>query len=392
MLLYYFKNNVLTFFLPCHGNQSECASEAFCYWKGDMEAHVYSHFLIFLEGGGRYYKCKQCCDFCLATSDRRALELSWGHLTQRALWKHTMTMHDAADPSPWTAVPRFEKSKRLLDLLHLVHQGVLRDLIASSLVDALEDGSLGCFYGMQNQSHNEILKVLSRHAQAWARDAGMQLYIGKLTMGRLGRPEKLNWPYAELESRVKAAKTRTLFGFTTFLMSRLATSPILDQQPQKRLHAKVRSICCWALDVVLSTFSKNQDVVMQSAVAAEVAWLARLHSACYQWLAVQCLHQQRCLYKVRPKTHYFVHLMDTFAQNCICLMHLSTFGDEDFMGKIRGVAQAAHGSTYMSTWARRYALKRALQWRGMKEKIAWREVGNGRTWRLIYVFYFFKIL
>lgn len=59
-------------------------------------------------------------------------------------------MHDARDGSPWTVVLRFEKRKRLLDLLHIVHQGVLRDFIASSLLDAMEDGSLAHFYGVQN--------------------------------------------------------------------------------------------------------------------------------------------------------------------------------------------------------------------------------------------------
>lgn len=35
---------------------------AFCYWKGDMEAHVYAHRLT------RYYRCNQCCDFLLGVN------------------------------------------------------------------------------------------------------------------------------------------------------------------------------------------------------------------------------------------------------------------------------------------------------------------------------------
>ena len=61
--------------------------------------------------------------------------------------------------------------------------------------------------------------------------------------------------------------------------------------------------------------------------------------------------------------------MDVYAANGICLMHLATFGDEDFMGKIRAVAQSCHGSSYQCTWAKRYVLKRSLQWRDMKEKV-----------------------
>lgn len=64
------------------------SSEAFLFWKCDMEAHVHSHLLT------RYYLCNQCCDFCLAALDPRSPELSWGDLTLRALWRHAMTMVD----------------------------------------------------------------------------------------------------------------------------------------------------------------------------------------------------------------------------------------------------------------------------------------------------------
>ena len=243
------------------------ASEAFAYWKGDMEAHVFSHFL---EQGGRYYKCLQCCDFCLATTDKRAPELTWGDLSLRALWRQTMTMRHPSDPSPWTAVPRFEKAKRLIDLLHIVHLGTLRDIVASVICDSLEDGSLAHFYGLE--SHTEILDMFSRHAEKWSRGHGMQLYIGKLTRARLGRPLQQHWPFPCLDSRIKAAKTRTLFGFCTFVMCRVAsTSESWASSQQKKIQANVRATCCWALDVVLSTFSQNNSIVMPPAIVAVVA-------------------------------------------------------------------------------------------------------------------------
>ncbi|CAK9085816.1 unnamed protein product, partial [Durusdinium trenchii] len=106
------------------------ARGAFMYWKGDMEAHAYSHYLTKTR---RYFKCLQCCDFCLGTSDRRCPELSWADVTLRALWRSTLTLTDDSDPSPWVRVPRFQKDRRLLDLLHLVHLGTMRDVIASSI-------------------------------------------------------------------------------------------------------------------------------------------------------------------------------------------------------------------------------------------------------------------
>ena len=340
----------------------QALAEAFCFWKGDMEAHAYAHLLTRTQ---RYYRCSQCCDFCLATSNRRSPELSWGNLSLNALWRSTLTLTDPNDISPWTQVPRFEKKRRLLDLLHIVHLGTLRDLIPAAIISSLEDGSLPSFFGLSGKPWDEVLHAFSHLARAWAKDQDMQLDIGTLSMARLGRPKYRHWPMPALDTRIKAAKTRTLFAFTTWMMVKLADSDALDTNA-KKMHAKMRAVCCWSLDVPLSTWNLNGKVVMSRATVREVTWLCRLHSASYQWLSASSLAEQRLLYKCRPKTHYFVHMVDHFEETAICLMHVSTFGDEDYMGKIRGICQGCHGSTYMLTWARRYALKRALQWREMK--------------------------
>ena len=72
----------------------------------------------------------------------------------------------------------FDKSRRLFDILHIVHLGTLRDIIPSCLIDALEDGTLPAFYGMQGRSNDEVLYRMSQHAQMWARDQGLDLYVG----------------------------------------------------------------------------------------------------------------------------------------------------------------------------------------------------------------------
>jgi hypothetical protein len=332
-------------------------SQAFCYWKGDMEAHYFAHRLT------RYYKCNQCCDFCLGSTAKNNPVMSIGHLTLRAAWRLTISTVDPADPSPWVNVPGFDKSRRLFDILHIVHLGTLRDIIPSCLIDALEDGTLPAFYGMQGRSNDEVLYRMSQQAQMWARDQGLDLYVGTLTMQRLGRSHR-RWPYPELDSRIKAARCRTLFAFTTWLMTKLASSLL---RPEQKLNARVRAVCCWALDTALSVFNRTRRVKMLENVVKETTWLCRLHSASYQWLAVRCLSQRRLLFKVRPKTHYFSHMVDHHQESCLCLIHLSTFGDEDFMGKCRRIAQACHGKTYMHAWAKRYVLKRALQWSEMRK-------------------------
>ena len=247
-----------------------------------------------------------------------------------------------------------------------MHLGTLRDLIPAAVIDSLEDGTLQHFFGLNGRPWDEVLHAFSRHAALWAKTQGMQLYIGTLSMARFGRPKHKHWPMCALDTRIKAAKVRTLFAFTTFMMTRLAESPILDAQKKK--HAQVRAVCCWSLDVALSIFNLNPRVKMATQAVCETTWLCRLHSACYQWLACECLVQRRLLYKIRPTTHYFLHMIDHHELTKLCLMFLSTFGDEDYMGKIRKICQGCHGMNYMLSWARKYILKRSLQWREMKKK------------------------
>ena len=278
-------------------------------------------------------------------------------------------MRDAGDPSPWTQVPGFQKQYRLLDVLHLVHLGTLRDICASTLLDALEEGTLPAFYGIERGTYDDVLGAVSVHAHVWAKENGFELGIGTLNMSRLGRPNprRPDWPFAILDSRIKAARCRALFAFITWLMTRLVDSRVLTTEAARK-HAQVRAVCCWSLDTALSMWNLGTSVVVPGRDVAHASWLCRLHLACYQWIATQCLLARRLLYKVRPKSHYLAHLIDHHEQTRLSPIFLSTFGDEDFMNKARNVARSCHGKTFMVQWARRYALKRALQWREMKEQ------------------------
>ena len=324
-----------------------------------MEAHYLSHKLA------RYYRCNLCCDLCLAVKGKNNAVMSIGNLTMDSAWRRTIHYVEPSEPSPWMQVPGFtDKKCRLLDLLHIVHLGILRDIIAGCLCDALDDGTLAHFYGLQGQPADLVLYRMSQHAHSWAKDQGLDLYIGTLTCQRLGRTHK-GWPYPVLDSRIKAGRCRTLFGFVTWLMVRLATYTVQTQE--QRTNAKVRAVCCWTLDTAISLFNTNKKLKMKPWVVQQTTWLCRLHSATYQWLSARCLSQRRLLYKIRPKTHYFTHMIDHHQETGLCLLHLSTFGDEDFMGKVRQICQACHGSTYMQSWAKRYLLKRAAQWSEMKK-------------------------
>ena len=213
---------------------------------------------------------------------------------------------------------------------------------------------------MAGQPWDGVLHKFSHHASRWAKEQGVELYVGALTMARMGRPKYRRWPMPVLDTRVKAGNVGTLLAFWTFIMARLVKSTALDAGQQ--LQAQFRATCLWALDTALSAWSVSQTVCVRDEEVREIVWMRRLHSACYQWLAAQSLSRRRLLYKVMPKSHYFVHMVDGFERTKINSMNLSAFSDEDFMGKMRRLCQACSGKTYMVAWSRRYALNRALQW------------------------------
>ena len=148
---------------------------------------------------------------------------------------------------------------------------------------------------------------------------------------RLGRPDQRHWPFPVLDSRIKAARTRTLFAFVTWLMSRLATYPCATQEQQ--LCAKVRAVCCWDTRHCAEYLQHEQKDQNESAGGAADNMAVQV---CTQHptngLGSSCIAQRRLLYKVRPKTHYFTHMVDHHEETCLCLLHLSTFWWRGFHG------------------------------------------------------------
>ena len=105
---------------------------------------------------------------------------------------------------------------------------------------------------------------------------------------------------------------------------------------------------------------------MHDAERAATRALGRWFLDGYMHLAAKAFEGRLLLYKLRPKHHYLVHLLDHAVETGMNPMHLSNFLDEDNMKMMRGVAKACHAKTVKHAWARRYILKKVLNWRGGK--------------------------
>ncbi|CAJ1441805.1 unnamed protein product [Effrenium voratum] len=220
---------------------------------------------------------------------------------------HTDCLHTLEDKSLWLQVPGYSRPRRLWDCMHLIHLGILRDVVASTLVSLLLTKELHSYVKLGNDATPDaVLHRFTILAKEWARGQKLDLSIPPLTESRLGFDGK---SYPELDTR-------------------------------ERPH-------------------------LSDAEAAESSWLGCLHLVCYQALASRALERGDFLWRVRPKHHYIAHLLDETRRWKINPMAASTFLDEDHMKQLRGVSSACHPRTMLKVWARRYILKRTLLWQRM---------------------------
>ena len=82
-------------------------------------------------------------------------------------------------------------------------------------------------------------------AKDWVRSKGEELDLRPLTRLRLGPATG----YAELDSRIKAAKTKTLLHYATFVAASLESQQ--QESDNDALVAQMRATCCHSLSAVI---------------------------------------------------------------------------------------------------------------------------------------------
>lgn len=135
-----------------------------------------------------------------------------------------------------------------------------------------------------------------------------------------------------------------------------------DRSAADICHAQLRATMVWCLSAALSIWYRGPRPMLSQQQAEYSAWLGRAHLRCYAKLAVEALNSNRLLYKLRPKHHYFEHLLDETFRLHRNPIHQANFVDEDLMKMLKNVSISCHPRTAKLTWGRRYVLKKAMTW------------------------------
>ena len=109
-------------------------------------------------------------------------------------------------------------------VMHLVHLGILRDVVGSALYETAQNGAMKEFLALEGPcSLDEQLFAFTAAAKEWARDRRLDLHIKALSLSALGvDSNKIAFP--ELTSRVKASRARNLLAFVTHFAVEVAST------------------------------------------------------------------------------------------------------------------------------------------------------------------------
>ena len=328
---------------------------AFAGWKGDFKARHEVHRLR------RFYSSNFICERCAAS--KHLPETLYGSFHADAGWRQTTTSHEdylATTPehlrTSWLAVTGFTFTRCIDDAMHIIHLGVARDAAASVMIDALEAGELGC------GGHNEALKRIWLDLKQHCRRHQLQFSSPKFTMGRLGRTNSRAYPV--LDGQVKAAHVKVLLGFLSPWCVALAAQAAGSE---RAVHAESRACMIWALARMLRIWDEGGVFLAPEAQAESVVRDYQFLQA-YALLASTALDEGKALFKLRPKHHYFCHLLDFVRQTALNPRHTSCFPDEDLMGRIAKLGKACARKSVFRRTMQRYLLLRCSRWR--KERMA----------------------
>jgi len=237
--------------------------------------------------------------------------MAYTNTASDAPWLQTEYQDIPWDVEPSLArLPGFRIEMLGLDILHIFHLGVGRDLIASALKVIC---GTTVFHG---RNLDQKLQHASGWLKSWAKTNKLSLALRKLTKNNM------NWKSKEYpEAHCK--------GFDCYVILKWLVSGPLASENAAEIPDSV-STALWAANSLMSVLM-NADRFLNDDQQLHRRVVGLLLVRTYMQLAADALRNQKRLWKIRPKFHLLHHLvLDNRLQN----PHMtSTWMDEDAVKK-----------------------------------------------------------
>ena len=217
-------------------------------------------------------------------------------------------------------------SERLIafDLLHIVHLGTMRDLVGSCLKLMCRNKS---FYTGRNIQKR--LAQFTSELKAWAGANGVALSLNKIQKATLG--------WAGNTCPVFKAKAADALAVLRFVSSKF------QRQAPSAYGGVVASV--WALENFVGCLA-SASIFLEDDERNSAYELGMLYLRSYVSLAAQSVLNGDYFFKIRPKFHYLLHVVEDLGAGQIRNIYFdTTFVDEDFIKVAMTLKKKMHSRT-----------------------------------------------
>ena len=336
---------------PLQGENAKLAGQCLaqgwrmCFFgtNADAKARVQMHLF------SRHYQCTFVCEGCFACKEslKVPLQLHFADFSAAAVWRETLLSHTGymmhPPVSPWSQVPGFHLGNCFRDLMHTIYLGWGRDLIASIICDMREF----------NQLPGGITQ-LYRQLRTW-QVGGRPRY--RWTETNTGLNASLT-EFPELSTIYKAESVKQFVFFFAHWSKQFPANPHL-QLIKMTVHSLAKAIRTADLSGI--RFTQEE--------AEQFHKLGYAFLRGYYKLYVGCQARGVNRYFLRPKHHYFCHILDDALRtrfnpartgNCTA--------DESYLGVLKKIGSKCHRKTISKRILQRIVVRWALRWRDSRKK------------------------
>jgi len=301
------------------------------------------------------YNNNKCCHRCGACKDD--IRTVYTDFTQGAGWrgtiKTTQSYFDSvgAAVSPLALVPGWTPLLARTDIMHNLFAGSGNKFVGSALVELVQEGRFGGIPG-RGYSWARALKVAWLKFKRFCRKHGLTTSQPVFTRARLNYETNLSAP----SIKAKAFDTRVLIAWCSELCIEAALT-------DDSLHAQMRASTAWGIAEFCRIIELSGRHMTPTEVAA-AREAGQTFLQCFGWLAREAIDAKKSTWPLKPKMHQFDHLLDDLVMDMLNPRFWWNFGNEDFLGTLKRIAQKCARKTLAESVLRRYLIKLALRWRG----------------------------
>ena len=136
--------------------------------------------------------------------------------------------------------------------------------------------------------------------------------------------------------------------------------------------SKCRRANTWAIAELQFVLDMG-DWLLTPREIKRAKYATHMYLMTWQFLASAAVRDGLRLFKIRPKHHYFCHLMDRcFSDGQNPRKALQNAAEESYLGVIKRIGQRCHGASVYVRMLQRLLLFLCLRWKRRQETGAWR--------------------